>query len=380
MHTAVTLPGVGIFGTNDVARILVPILREKGFVIQAIWGKNMKEAEETANELKINFYTSKIDDVLLCKNVDMIFVLCQPYLHPQISVKALGIGKHVVCDRPVGTCQLETQKMVRASDYYPSLIAFANYSLRFLPAFVHMKKSINDGIIGPLSFIEISIKTSSLLSESGNYDWLASDIMGGGILNLVGSHVIDLIHFLTNKKVARAHAIVRTFKQQTDSIAGIRQITAPDFCNFQLELEGGLIVVANLQSNQCCKNAFEQDVTIVGRDGSLSVSGGDLVCLKKKNDNSNEFKEEKLYVEIQDLRIESASSTLTLPRPYIKGMMKMVGALKEAFATTTGWKKEAVSAAANFNDALHVQTVLEAIRKSSETRNWIKIDAQDEQN
>lgn len=373
MHT---LPGIGIFGTNEVVKVLVPILREKGFSIQAIWGKSMKEAEETARELKISFFTNKIDDVLLCKNVDMIFVLCQPYLHPQISVKALGIGKHVLCEKPIGINVADAQKMVRASEYYPSLIALVNHSLRFLPAFVHMKKSINDGIIGPLSVIDVSVKISSLIHE--NYDWLCSAEMGGGILNLMGSHMIDLIHFLTGKKALRVHAIVKTFQQQTDTINGIRQITAPDFCNFQLELEGGLLVTANLQSNQCCRNAFEQDVTIVGRDGSLLVAGGgDLICLKKKaNDNSGEFKEEKLYVEVQDLRTESSSS---MPRPYIKGMTKMVGALKEAFATSNGWAKEAVSSAANFNDALYVQSVLEAIRKSSENRAWIKVDMQENQ-
>lgn len=373
MHT---LPGIGIFGTNEVVKVLVPILREKGFSIQAIWGKSMKEAEETARELKISFFTNKIDDVLLCKNVDMIFVLCQPYLHPQISVKALGIGKHVLCEKPIGINVADAQKMVRASEYYPSLIALVNHSLRFLPAFVHMKKSINDGIIGPLSVIDVSVKISSLIHD--NYDWLCSAEMGGGILNLMGSHMIDLIHFLTGKKALRVHAIVKTFQQQTDTINGIRQITAPDFCNFQMELEGGLLVTANLQSNQCCRNAFEQDVTIVGRDGSLLVAGGgDLICLKKKaNDNSGEFKEEKLYVEVQDLRTESSSS---MPRPYIKGMTKMVGALKEAFATSTGWAKEAVSSAANFNDALYVQSVLEAIRKSSENRAWIKVDIQENQ-
>lgn len=375
MHT---LPGIGIFGTNDVVKVLVPILREKGFVIQAIWGKTMKDAEEAARDLKINFFTCKIDDVLLCKNVDMIFVLCDPYLHPQISVKALGIGKHVVCERPVGCGVADAQKMVRASEYYPSLIALVNHSLRFLPAFVHMKKSINDGYIGPLSVIDVNVKISTLLHE--NYDWLCSSEMGGGVLSLIGSHIIDLIHFLIGKKAVRVHAIVRTFKQQTDTISGIRQITAPDFCNFQMELEGGLLVIANLQSNQCCRNAFEQDVKILGRDGQLIVVGGDLICLKRKINETNviEFKEEKLYVEIQDmLRTESTSS---LPRPYIKGMMKMIGALKEAFASSSGWAKESVSSAANFNDALYVQAVLEAIKKSSENRSWQKIDMQTIQN
>lgn len=374
MHT---LPGIGIFGTNEVVKVLVPILREKGFEVQAIWGKQ-NEAEQIANELKINFFTNKIDDVLLCKSVDLIFILCQPFLHQQISVKALGIGKHVLCERPCGISVSDAQKMKRASEYYPSLIALVNHSLRFLPAFVHMKKALNENLIGSISVIDVTIKFSSLLHES--YDWLCSAEMGGGVVSLIGSHVIDLIHFLTGKKASRVHAIVRTFKQQTDAITGIRNITAPDFCNFQMELEGGnILVVANLQSNQCCRSVFEQDVTIVGQDGKLVVAGtGDLICLKRKgNDVSGEFKEEKLYVEIQDMRTESSTS---LPRPFIKGMVKMVGALKEAFATSTGWKKEAVSSAASFHDALYVQAVLEAITKSSESRTWIKIDMQEIQN
>lgn len=269
------------------------------------------------------------------------------------------------------------KKMVRASEYYPSLIALVNHSLRFLPAFVNLKKSMHDGVIGQLSYIDVNVKIASLIQDS--YDWLCSSEMGGGVLNLIGSHIIDLIHFLTGKQALRVHGTVRTFKQQTESISGIRQITAPDFCNFQMELEGGLLVIVSLQSNQCCKNAFEQDVTVVGRDGQLSVAGGDLICLKRKsNDNSSDFKEEKLYVEIQDLRTESTTSSL--PRPYIKGMLKMVGALKEAFATSSGWAKEAVSSAANFNDALYVQAVLQAIKKSSDTRSWVKIDMQEIQN
>jgi predicted dehydrogenase len=210
MHT---LPGIGIFGTNESVKVLVPILREKGFEIQAIWGKSQNEAEKFANELKISFYTSKIDEVLLCKNVDLIFILCQPFLHQQISVKALGIGKHVFCERPCGISVGDCQKMFRASEYYPSLIALVNHSLRFLPAFVHMKKALNDNLIGQISVMDITIKFSSLIHES--YDWLCSQEMGGGVVNLIGSHVIDLIHFLTGKKAVRVHAIVRTFKQQT---------------------------------------------------------------------------------------------------------------------------------------------------------------------
>lgn len=181
--------------------------------------------------------------------------------------------------------------------------------------------------------------------------------------------MIDLVHFLTGKKAIRVHGVVRNFKSQTENIQGIRSITAPDFTTFQMELENGILVTANIKSNHQCRNGFEQEVTIIGEYGNLSVIGGDLFCYKKKpNDPSGEFKEEKLYVEIQ------ASESL-----HIKGMNRMLNALKESFSTSSGtsWNKQPVSTAANFNDGLYVQIVIDSIKKSSENRAWVKVDSPD---
>jgi predicted dehydrogenase len=373
------MPNVAVFsGCSEVTRIFVNILREKEFNVIALWAKTIQESQELANELKIYFHTNKIDEVLLRKDVDMVFVFCQPNLHQCIVVKSLSIGKHVFCETPLGLNLMEAQKMVHSAEYYP-LLALVNHTLRFLPAIVNLKKAINDNCIGQLSLIDVSVKISSLINN--NYDWLADGNQGGGILNLFGSHIIDLIYFLTGKKATRVHGIVRTFIKQTDSIYGIRQITAPDFCNFQMELQGGLLVIVNLQSNKSGRNGFDQDVTVIGQNGNLVVVGGDLICYKRKGSDSNvEYKEEKLYVEIQDMRISESS---TLPKVYIKGMSKMISALKESFTTssnTTVWNKEPVASAANFNDGLYVQTVLEAIKKSSDNRMWVKIESPDLKN
>jgi predicted dehydrogenase len=100
----IKMVGIGIFGCNEIVKVLVPILKEKGFNVVAIWGSKFEEAEKTAKLLNIPFYTSKIDDVLLRKDVDLIFVMTKPLLHSQISVKGLGIGKHLLCDKPCGKC------------------------------------------------------------------------------------------------------------------------------------------------------------------------------------------------------------------------------------------------------------------------------------
>lgn len=159
-----TLPGIGVFGTGSIVRVIIPFLRDKGFKIKAIWGRTLSEVSEAAADLEIPFHTSRIDDVLLRKDVDLIFIMCSPSLHAQIAVKALGIGKHVVCDKPAGLSQSEALKMVRAAQYYPSLISIVNHSLRFLPAFVTMKKALEEDYLeGPITVIEIRVHMGSLL-------------------------------------------------------------------------------------------------------------------------------------------------------------------------------------------------------------------------
>lgn len=370
------LPGVGVFGTGAITKVLIPLLREKGFEIRAIWGRTLKEAEEVAGALKITFYTNRIDDVLLRKDVDLVFVICQPFLHAEISVKALGIGKHVVCDKPMGLHQADANKMVRAAQYYPTLISLVNHTLRFLPAFTQMRRCLHEELIGPvaeISLVDIRVHMGTLFPDK--YDWMCDAAMGGGALNLVGSHVIDLISFLLQQRAIRVHGLVKTYTKSTSSINGIRQISAPDFCNFQMELANGTLVTASLHSHTVPANTFSQEVLICGSKGHLVVRGGDLFVNKFKAEP--QLKEEAIYVDVQDLHFATSGSIL--PRPYIKGLCKMIGVLKEAFAgKESSWVKEPVQSAATFEDGLYVHAVIEAILKSNESKSWQRIEISSE--
>lgn len=372
------LPGIGVFGTGSVAKVLVPFLREKGFQIEAIWGITLQEAEAVAGELNIPFFTNKIDDVLLKKNVNLVFIVCAPHLHAQISVKALGIGKHVVCDKPAGLCQAEALKMVRAAQYYPTLISIVNHSLRFLPAFSHMKKYIQEGFLGnpdELSLIDVRVQMGPLLGDT--YNWLCDDTMGGGTLTLVGSHVIDLVTFLTGQRVVKVHGVLKTFVEETEKVNGIRKITAPDFCTFQLQMDRGLLVTATL-NNHLPGPCFNQEIYVCSKKGYLVVRGGDLHGRLHKQTVRNgieddrkgtQDKEEVIYVDVEDLSCASS----VVPKPYVKGLCKMISALKEAFLPVKeqmDWIKEPVRAAATFEDGQRVQATMEALRQSSEDGCW----------
>ncbi len=111
--------------------------------------------------------------------------------------------------------------------------------LRLLPAFDKMRRAVANGLIGPqVRLADVRVSVRSLVGK--RFSWLCDEGMGGGALNLIGSHVIDLLHFVTGGlRAVRAHGALRTLVEATDTIGGIRRIGADDFATFQLEMEGG---------------------------------------------------------------------------------------------------------------------------------------------
>lgn len=211
----------------------------------------------------------------------------------------------------------------------------------------------------------------SLLNDK--YDWLCDATMGGGVLNLIGSHIIDLISFLIGKHATKVHGVVKTYNKTTQNVSGIRQVTAPDFCNFQMELDGGNIIVTVSILTNFSSTTFSQEVMVCGRDGHLIVRNSDLYAHRKNTD-----KEEAIYID-KEATANSINGNNFMPYPYVNGMCKMIGALRESFIQEqNSWVKEPVQSAATFEDGLYVQAVLDAVRQSSESKSWIKVNIMSE--
>lgn len=212
---------------------------------------------------------------------------------------------------------------------------------------------------------------NSLLGDK--YDWLCDATMGGGVLNLIGSHIIDLVSFLIGRHATKVHGVVKTYNKVTKNVSGIRQVTAPDFCNFQMELDGGDIIVTVSILTHVTSTKFSQEILVCGRDGHLIVRNADLFGQRNNSD-----KEETLYLDKENTQSPINLNNI-MPYPYINGMCKMISALRESFIQEqSSWVKEPVQSAATFEDGLYVQAVLDAVRQSSENKSWIKVNIMSE--
>ncbi|XP_042075213.1 glucose-fructose oxidoreductase domain-containing protein 1 isoform X1 [Haplochromis burtoni] len=380
------LPGVGVFGTSLTARVIIPLLKNEGFAVKALWGRTQEEAEELAKEMNVPFYTNRIDDVLLHQDVDLVCINLPPPLTRQIAVKTLAksrrddtlnhiiisIGKNVICDRTA--TPLDAFRMMSAAQYYPKLLSIMGNVLRFLPAFVRMKELLEAGYVGELLVCEAQVHSGSLLGKK--YNWSCDDLMGGGGLHSVGSYIIDLLTFLTGQRAAKVHGFLKTFVKQTDHIRGIRQITSDDFCTFQMVLEGGACCTVTLNFN--VPGEFRQEVIVVGTDGRLTVTGTDLYGQKNSGGGESGGGPELLLKDTTPLEKASLPEKAfsDIPSPYLTGTIRMIQAVRQAFQDQDDrrtWDGRPLTMAATFEDCLYALCVVDTIKKSNQCGEWQNI-------
>nr|XP_060145820.1 glucose-fructose oxidoreductase domain-containing protein 2 isoform X3 [Globicephala melas] len=331
------LPGVGVFGTGSSARVLVPLLRAEGFTVEALWGKTEEEAKQLAEEMNITFYTSRTDDVLLHQDVDLVCINIPPPLTRQISVKALGIGKNVVCEK--AATSVDAFRMVTASRYYPQLMSLVGNVLRFLPAFVRMKQLIAEHYVGAVMICDARVYSGSLLSP--NYGWICDELMGGGGLHTMGTYIVDLLTHLTGQKAEK------------------------------MLMGGGVCSTVTLNFNM--PGAFVHEVMVVGSAGRLVARGADLYGQK------NSATQEELLLR-DSLAVGTGlpeQGPQDVPLLYLKGMVYMVQALRQSFqgqGDRRTWDHTPVSMAASFEDGLYMQSVVDAIKRSSRSGEWEAVE------
>lgn len=308
------LPGVGIFGTGPLAKVIATVLKDCGFTIAAVWSRALKDAEIFAKELDIPIYTNKVDGLLLKPEVGCVVILCTPHLQSPIAVKALGIGKHVIATWPAGTSQLEVLKMVKGATYYPSLLSIMCHGLRFLPAYIIMKQQILWGKIGDLQLFEVRIHRQK---KAAKYSWRCDGLMGGGALSLHGSYIIDIITFLSDKKAHSVNGMVKTYAEGGGDVQGVREVTCDDFCTFQMEL-GSVSVSCTINTHVDSEHSHE--VIAVGSKGKLVVKDLDLYIKLKEESDERLLHKETIDVDSNSKTSSSMTDALEVGRvPFTIG-------------------------------------------------------------
>jgi predicted dehydrogenase len=294
--------------------------------------------------------------------IQVISIATPPDLHCEIAAAAATRGKHVLCEKPMGLGARQASRMV-SSTASAGVVNMVDYGFRVHPMFIRMRELISQGEIGELHRVDISWLLGSCANPTMPWRWQHA-APGGGTMFAFGSHVVDYVEWLLGP-IGSVCANLSISVESRPQNAGEREVTAEDSCDVLMMLRDGTPVniavsnVSNLGRGHWIE-AFGSNGTLVLRNENLAdvAYGFRLLRGPLADGRSGELAEVA--------RFDGDDSGGD-------GRIWLFSRMAEKFLEAVRERKDA---SPTFRDGLRAQLVMDAIRRSHESRAWAEVEAE----
>lgn len=203
--------GFGVFGYGFMAGAHLEALQSMpGARAVGVCGPRLQRAEEVAQKFSVPFVTQEAEALLDHPDVDAVIVDTPDVTHYPLVMLAAQRGKHVFCEKPLATEIGQAREMVAAVEQ-ASVRSMMGFSTRFSPLIRNVKRLLEEGAIGRPFHVHAQAFSAGLLARPPRWSWRTDRARSGtGILGDLGSHLIDLNHYLLGT-TTEVLASLRTF-------------------------------------------------------------------------------------------------------------------------------------------------------------------------
>ncbi|HEX4485220.1 MAG TPA: Gfo/Idh/MocA family oxidoreductase, partial [Terriglobales bacterium] len=305
MHTL----RAALVGLGFVGRAHLDALRRLGIPVRGILSSSPPRTADLCNRLGLDHGYASLDELVSDPEVDVVHICTPNHLHFEQVISTLHAGKHVMCEKPLAMDIHESATLVKLADEN-NCVGGVAYNLRFYPLCQEARAMVSHGLIGEPSLIHGSFLQDWLLYPT-DWNWRLDTRLGGELRAVadIGTHWLDLLTWITDKKVTEVCADlativpkrrkprgrVETFKTSNGTYEEMN-VTTDDYGSVLLHFEGearGVMTVSQVSAGRKTRLWFEID----GSAGSLawnSESPNTLWIGKRHNPNQELAKDPTL--------------------------------------------------------------------------------------
>ena len=187
----------GILSTADIGRKLIAGARDAGVEIVAVGSRDEARGRAFADEHGIPRVHASYEALLADDDVDAVYNPLPNALHVPWSVRALEVGKHVLCEKPLARDPALVDEAFDAADAAGRVLMEA-FMWRFHPQTERVVELVREGAIGRVRHLTARFGFN-LDPGSGNVRWDAS--LEGGALMDVGCYCVSGMRLLAGEPV-----------------------------------------------------------------------------------------------------------------------------------------------------------------------------------
>lgn len=194
--------GIGIIGSGVGIRTHAPGFKQAGNVkLVGLFSPNLEKAKRLVEEHGFTKLYTNYKDLCDDPDIDLVIIASPNSHHVEHTIYALSQNKHVLCEKPLALTSEECQEIVNEQSKFHSSFTAVNHQLRFNPYIQKIREIVQSNELGKAYNIRILHQGMAFANPSFPWSWSFDTKAGGGVRWAMGSHLIDLIHFIFEKKI-----------------------------------------------------------------------------------------------------------------------------------------------------------------------------------
>lgn len=201
--------GVGVVGAGFMGDVHSRAARAAGGRLISLTASTPESSKAAALRFGFESAAGDLEQLLSNPDIDVVHVCTPNSTHAEIVRAAIEAGKHVVCEKPLATTLADASDLRRLA--VPPIRAAVPFVYRYHPLVREARWRVTTGEAGtPVSILGIYLQDWLVTPSDDN--WRVDPEAGGASRAFadIGSHLVDLIEFVTDDRIERINAVKRT--------------------------------------------------------------------------------------------------------------------------------------------------------------------------
>jgi predicted dehydrogenase len=376
--------GAAVIGTGFIGTVHVEALRRIGVGVRGVLGSTPERGAARAEALGVPRAYDSLDDLLADPAVQVVHVTSPNDLHVAQAAAALKAGRHVVCEKPLAMDAAGSAELVAVAAA-SGLVNATNFNIRYYPLNQDARERVAAGGIGEVRLVTGHYFQDWLLLDS-DWNWRLQPDRGGGLRAVgdIGSHWMDLMTYVTGRRIVEVMADLTTFigtRQQpagpvetfsterpADTVA--RPISTEDTATILLRFEGGArgsVSISQISPGR--KNSLQYEI-----DGSEAALAWD----SEQPDQAwigHRERPNEILIRNPALLGPAGQAASALPGGHVEGFFDTFCAhFRAVYADVVAATRSARPGYPTFADGHDEMLVGDAIARSARDGRWVSVD------
>ena len=206
--------------------------------------------------------------MLAAEHLDGVVIATPHTQHTRHITAALNAGCHVLCEKPMATAAAAARAVTELAETKGRVLAIA-YQRHGDPFYRRAHEIVASGVVGAIRLITVLIAQDCLENFLPGRTWRADPALsGGGHFMDTGSHIVDMLLFVSGLQPASVFANIDNYGTQVDVLTAL-----------SIRFEGGAVGTFAATS---LSPEWREEFSFYGDHGVLNLRGDMTLHLKGK--------------------------------------------------------------------------------------------------